>query len=109
MSEWLMDLVTITSGSSDALFWESPVGFATVFLITATALITIFSKRMNADCITIFYNWVLIIISAIAMMHVAENTNPKHQLQIILVALAIKKAWDVYQVFRHKLDYRRRA
>ena len=109
MSEWLMNIVTITTGASSALFWSTPIGFATIFTITVTALITIFSKRMDADCITVLYNWILVIISVIAMWHVAENTNPKHQLQIMLIALAVKKAWDVYQVFRHKLDYRRRA
>lgn len=109
MPDWFMNIITITSGHSDALFWGSPAGFFTMALIFICSLITIFSKRMNADAITVAYNWILVGVCVIAMFHVYENTTPKHQLQIMLVALAVKKAWDVYSVFKYKLDYRKRA
>lgn len=81
-------------------FWHSPVGATSVIVIMVMALIKIF--RAELDFITSLYNWALAGICAIALLHVHENSNPRHQMMTIVIALAVKKSWDVYKLLFRK-------
>lgn len=106
MEDWLWNIVTITGANVDnagnPYFWKTPIGFTVLLTITVCSLFAIFVKAARADMITTLHNWTLVGVCVIALMHIAENSNPKHQLQILLISLACKKAWDTYLVIKNK-------
>lgn len=106
MKEFLWNVVTFTGADIDSagnpFFWHTPIGFICILVILVTAIITVVSKSIKTDLITDLYNWALIGVSCIALLHIFENSNPRHQLQILVIALAIKKLWNVLKHFKER-------
>lgn len=79
-------------------FWATPIGAGSVLIILLTSIYTLF--KQHHDIVDSIYYCALVVICSIALMHVQENSNPRHQMMVIVIALAIKGAWDTYKHIR---------
>lgn len=95
MIQELFNWFTITADSAGVpYFWATPIGATSVVVILITSLFAMF--RTKADIVTVIYNCVLAFISVIALLHVHENSNPRHQMMLLVIAVACKKVWNTY-------------
>lgn len=87
----LQQLTEVTTAPhSDAVIWNSPLGFGVCSLLLIFSLVGIFSNAIKDDIITRVYYWANAFASATAIYHLASGTNPESVLTTIVVALAIK-------------------
>lgn len=86
---------TPTSDNSGLSFWwHTPLGFSAILLLAIVCVVNIFHRGINDGLFIRVYYWVLFILSLVAMLHVVENTLPKHQLQMLLLTFIIKAAYS---------------
>lgn len=104
MEDWLSYLTVAHSGSS--YLWATPLGLICIVLIIVCSFLAIFSKKADSDFPTIVYNWALVMVCSGSVIHILENTDPKQQLQALLVAIAAKKIWNTFLIFRKEKKLR---
>ena len=101
MMNFLQDFAISTSFKGNVeMFWASPVGLISIVIILISSMLAVFKEKPDFTCS--IYNWVLIIICSIALLHIHEGTDPKRQMLVIVVALAIKKAWNIFRMFKQR-------
>lgn len=93
----LMNWVTITNISADCagepFYWSSPLGAISLVILALSSLYAIF--RQKHDIVNDVYHWFMVGIVCIAFLHIHENSNPRHQMMIIVTALAVKQLWNM--------------
>lgn len=72
-------------------FWSTPVGFISIFTIAVCSIYAL--HRKGLDFIDGLCEIAFLLICVIAMFHIYENSNPRHQMMVIVMALAIQKLW----------------
>lgn len=86
------------------LWGSTPLGFGITLVILIVSIINIFHKGINDGLFIRVYYWVLLILSLISILHIVENSMPKHQLHIMICAFAIKMAYGTtVRLRRYKL------
>ena len=90
----------VIQGVNDGVnyFWSTPVGIVSILTILISSLILIY--RTKPDFIESCYYWTLSSICTIALLHVHEGSNPRQQLMVIVLAIAVYKIWCVIKTFR---------
>lgn len=79
--------------ATTSIWWHTPLGFATILVILIVSIINIFNQGINDGLFVRIYYWVLLILSFIAILHMIENSMPKHQMQLMIVTFAVKMAY----------------
>lgn len=87
-----------------AWWWHTPLGFITMAVIFIASGINIFYRGINDDLFLRVYYWIMLILSMVSILHVIENSEPRHQLQLMLSVLAIRM---MYSAIKSVLVHRR--
>lgn len=79
-------------------FWSTPVGSLSILILFVTSLIILFKEK--PDIVSSIYHWLIAGVCVLAFLHIVENSNPRHQMMVIVLALAVKHLRDVFLLFR---------
>lgn len=82
----------LSDNSGLSFWWHTPVGFGLILILAVVCVINIFHKGINDGLFCRVYYWILLILAVVAILHVVENTLPKHQLQLMLATFVVKAA-----------------
>lgn len=82
------------------LWWSTPIGFGITLVIFIVSITNIFHKGINDGLFIRVYYWVLLILSFTSILHIVENSMPKHQLHIMIFTFAVKMTYGTVSRLR---------
>ena len=107
MSSWYDLIIIANTPQSDnsglSFWWHTPLGFGAILLLAVVSAVNIFHRGINDGLFIRIYYWVLLVLSMVSILHVIENSLPRHQLQLLLITFIIKSAYcTVRRLVNHK-------
>lgn len=100
MVNTIADFFVISDNAGVAFYWSTPIGFVSIFAIFICSLYRIFYTQ--ADFVNSLCNWIYVLICGVAFLHIHENSNPRHQMMVLVTTLAVSKVWALRGAITHK-------